>query len=247
MKLEEIKNHELLNHAKNIVNDLDENIIGRIGRQKEDSFTHSLYLIKELMGEKCKTVLEIGTFWGGTLLTIMQNKVKSKFISIDMFEGFYPELIGENTPFKDGHIDKKYGINTKEKITLNIKNYNTHNHEFELVKGSSYDKKTVDYIYSKYPTIDLLFIDGDHTKEGVLQDWNNYSPLVSSRGIVVFDDYWVDDLKDRAWNKDKMSFDDGTLWMDVEGAVNEIISTNNFKTNWEGVGLYGDKKIVQKI
>tara|TARA_R110001583_G_scaffold162880_1_gene315107 strand:- start:1671 stop:2414 length:744 start_codon:yes stop_codon:yes gene_type:complete len=247
MKLKELKNHELLNHSKNIVNDLDKNIIGKVGRQKDDSFTHSLFLIKELMGDECKTVLEIGTFWGGALLTMMQNKNKSKFVSIDTFKGFYPELIGENTTFKDGHIDKQYGINTKEKITLNIKNHNTYNHKFELVEGSSHDKNIIDYIYLKYPTIDLLFIDGDHTKKGVLQDWNNFSPLISSKGIVIFDDYWVGDLKHRAWNKNKMSFDDGTLWMDVEGAVNEIINSEEFKNNWKEIGLYGDKKIVQKL
>ena len=50
MQLEEIKNHKLLNYAKNIVDDLDEKVVGRVGRQKSDSFTHSLYLIKNLMG-----------------------------------------------------------------------------------------------------------------------------------------------------------------------------------------------------
>ena len=119
--------------------------------------------------------------------------------------------------------------------------------EFELVKGSSHDEDIINHVHSKYPVIDLLFIDGDHTKKGVLQDWNDYSSLVSSNGIVVFDDYWSGDLKNRAWNSHKMSFDDGTRWMDVVGAVDEILSTENFKSNWKEIGLYGDKKIIQKI
>ena len=89
MKLEEIKSHKLLNQAKNIVNNLDENMIGKVARQKNDSFTHSLYLIKNLMGKQCKTVLEIGTFWGGALLTMMQEEHNSKFVSIDIFGLFF--------------------------------------------------------------------------------------------------------------------------------------------------------------
>ena len=244
MKLEKIQKHKLLKKKKNIVNDLDENIIGRVGRQKDDSFTHVLYLIKNLMEEECKTVLEIGTFWGGALLTMMQDKHKSRFISIDLFKGFYPELIGENTRFKDGHIDKEYGINTKETITNNINNNNPYNHEFKLVKGSSHDKDIINYVHSKYPIVDLLFIDGDHTKKGVLQDWNNYFSLISKGGIVIFDDYWSGDLSTRTWKKE---FNDGTAWMDVVGAVDEITNSEEFKNNWKIIGLYGDKKIVQKV
>ena len=36
--------------------------------------------------------------------------------------------------------------------------------------------------------IDLLFIDGDHSYEGVFADWKLYSHFVSSGGIVVFHD-----------------------------------------------------------
>jgi predicted O-methyltransferase YrrM len=36
--------------------------------------------------------------------------------------------------------------------------------------------------------IDLLFIDGDHSYDGVRRDWELFSPLVSAFGIVVFHD-----------------------------------------------------------
>ena len=34
--------------------------------------------------------------------------------------------------------------------------------------------------------VDFLFIDGDHTEEGVRSDYNMYSPLVRSGGIIAF-------------------------------------------------------------
>jgi predicted O-methyltransferase YrrM len=36
--------------------------------------------------------------------------------------------------------------------------------------------------------VDLLFIDGDHSYEGVKADWDLFSPLVSPFGVVVFHD-----------------------------------------------------------
>ena len=36
--------------------------------------------------------------------------------------------------------------------------------------------------------IDLLFIDGDHTYEGVKKDWELFSPHVTKFGVVLFHD-----------------------------------------------------------
>lgn len=36
--------------------------------------------------------------------------------------------------------------------------------------------------------IDVLFIDADHSYEGCLDDWNNFSPFVKKGGWVVFHD-----------------------------------------------------------
>ena len=36
---------------------------------------------------------------------------------------------------------------------------------------------------------DLIFIDGDHLRDGVLSDINNCIPLLSEKGIVIFHDY----------------------------------------------------------
>jgi len=44
--------------------------------------------------------------------------------------------------------------------------------------------------------LDLLFIDGDHSYEGVAQDYEMYAPLVGTGGIVGFHDI-IDDYKTR--------------------------------------------------
>ena len=208
MKLDDIKNYNYQGIARGIVEDLNNNINGRVALNDMLQSTHVLYIIKNLLEDKCKTVLEIGTLWGGALLTMMQTEYKSKFVSVDMFEGFYPELLGE------GNGDQNFGINTIELVDENIKNNNPYQHEYDLIKGSSHDTKVINYVKENYPKIDLLFIDGDHTKKGVLQDWEDYSDLVTKGGIVVFDDYWIGEYVRAAWRKED---DDGVKYKDFYG------------------------------
>jgi hypothetical protein len=40
------------------------------------------------------------------------------------------------------------------------------------------------------PQVDILFIDGDHSYDAVLEDFLNYKNLVLQGGYVIFDDYW---------------------------------------------------------
>lgn len=47
--------------------------------------------------------------------------------------------------------------------------------------------------------IDLLFIDGDHSYEGVKRDWALFTPFVRSFGVVVFHDTLWDVRPDPKW------------------------------------------------
>jgi predicted O-methyltransferase YrrM len=52
--------------------------------------------------------------------------------------------------------------------------------------------------------IDLLFIDGDHSYEGVKHDWDLFAPRVSGFGLVVFHDTLWDLRPDPAWRRKDM-------------------------------------------
>jgi predicted O-methyltransferase YrrM len=52
--------------------------------------------------------------------------------------------------------------------------------------------------------IDLLFIDGDHSFEGVERDWRLFSPFVREFGFVVFHDTLWDRRPDARWAREGM-------------------------------------------
>lgn len=52
--------------------------------------------------------------------------------------------------------------------------------------------------------IDLLFIDGDHSYDGVRRDWEAFSPFVRPSGVVVFHDTLWDLRPDERWSRPDM-------------------------------------------
>lgn len=60
-----------------------------------------------------------------------------------------------------------------------LKNYDN----WEFLRGNANE-----VVKSWKRKIDVLFIDGDHTYEGVKKDWEAWSPFVKKGGIVFFHD-----------------------------------------------------------
>jgi predicted O-methyltransferase YrrM len=56
------------------------------------------------------------------------------------------------------------------------------------LKGWSHDASVLDEVRAKVGHIDILFIDGDHSREGVLRDWQLYSPFLVQGSIVAMHD-----------------------------------------------------------
>ncbi len=60
---------------------------------------------------------------------------------------------------------------------------------FKPVEGTTYIAKPSNEAVKDWDTmVDVLFIDGDHSYEGCMDDWKNFSPFVKKGGWVVFHD-----------------------------------------------------------
>lgn len=64
------------------------------------------------------------------------------------------------------------------------------------LRGRSADPDIVRLVANYSRGIDLLFVDGDHSYEGVSADWAAYGPLLSAGAIVAFHDYgWAEGVR----------------------------------------------------
>jgi glycosyltransferase involved in cell wall biosynthesis/predicted O-methyltransferase YrrM len=121
---------------------------------------------------KPKYMLEIGTANGGNLF-LLSNIVHPGGIvmSIDLPGG----------DFGGGYFSRKQSL---------FKKFTGTDRSIFLVRGNSHDNESLRKIETvlRKEKLDLLFIDGDHTYEGVKSDFEMYSPLVRSGGIIAFHD-----------------------------------------------------------
>lgn len=119
-----------------------------------------------------RTVLEIGTANGGTFYLL--TKVASPdatLISIDLPGG----------PFGGGYHAWKVPF---------YRSFGSAGQKIHLLRMDSHDETTlreVERILGGLK-VDFLFIDGDHSYEGVKQDFQMYRKLVKPGGIVTFHD-----------------------------------------------------------
>lgn len=121
---------------------------------------------------KPKVILEIGTENGGTLFLFSHVASEgATMISIDLpggrFGGGYPAW-----------------------RTLLYKSFALPGRRMCLLRADSHKRDTSKQVKAILDgrEIDFLFIDGDHTYEGVKMDFEMYSPLVREGGIVAFHD-----------------------------------------------------------
>ena len=170
-------------------------------------------LVKE---HKPQVIVEIGTYKGGTLFIWSRlNPWAKKIVSIDLPGGHYG----------GGYSDKRI------KLYRHFC-YDHVNTAMHFIRENSHLKSTFASLKRilNGQSIDFLYIDADHTYEGVKTDFEMYSQLMSPNGIIGFHD-----IRNTKENHQVMQF-----WNDIK--VNyqhkEIIGENSKTGNgvifWKG-------------
>lgn len=137
--------------------------------QVRDEIAELLAILDKL---KPRALLEIGTANGGTLFLFTRVAISdATIISVDLPGG----------PFGGGY--------PRWKIPL-YKSFTRDGQKIFLIRSDSHNPKTLNQVKEILGNgrLDFLFIDGDHTYEGVKRDFEMYSPLVRKGGIIAFHD-----------------------------------------------------------
>jgi len=131
-----------------------------------------IQLLRFLAKLRPTTVCEIGTAGGGTLFLFAKvSHPNAIIISIDLPGG----------PFGGGYPEWKASL---------YKHFAYSKQRIHLIRGDSHDLTTYQRVKKILAgkKLDFLFIDGDHTYEGVKKDFETYSSLVRQGGIISFHD-----------------------------------------------------------
>lgn len=137
--------------------------------QAHDEFAALYKRVQEL---KPKVVLEIGTCHGGSLYAWCQvADENATIISLDLPGGEYG---GGYHP-------------AREKF---YKNFAQKNQTLHLLRGDSHQEAAKKAVYEILAgrEVDFLFIDGDHSYEGVKKDYEMYQAWVKKGGVIALHD-----------------------------------------------------------
>ena len=168
--INDLSNKEYYNFLEN---EICKNIDGRICHHK----IRILHTICKLMN--INSYLEIGVHNGGSMSYVISNNKTIKCYGIDLFDDTY------------GYYKNEDKINLL-RTTLNIEKNNKCS-KINLIQGNSFSNKTVEKLKNLLKEkIDLLFIDGDHSYNGVKNDFIKYSEFVKSNGIIILDDFNIE-------------------------------------------------------
>lgn len=132
------------------------------------SHGHILYDIRDLLGKEKKIFFEIGSYIGHTTCLLLSHEYETQVYCVDPLN-----------------------VNDGQEATLrsNLDKFATEKNTYTIFKNFSSDKILMDNIKENNIKIDILYIDGDHSSDSVINDFKNFEPLVNDGGFIIFDDY----------------------------------------------------------
>jgi predicted O-methyltransferase YrrM len=155
-----------------------------------------------------KSILEIGSRFGFTLVDLAHGMSGKRIVSVDL-----PESEGWHHLGSEAHLRQ------------NVESLRTEGYDAQLFIGDSKDPEIIKSVAALGP-FDVVFIDGDHTYEGVSHDWKSYGHLGK---MVVFHD--IRQPQPSEW----MGLGVWRLWEELKGEKESFIA----KGSKMGIGRVG--------
>ena len=130
------------------------------------------------------SVLEIGTYCGKSTLNfaLIAKKIDGLIYTVDHHTGSEEHQLGEEYHDEDLYDKRLKKFNTLPEFLKNLRSSNLGRFIIPIISKSSDASKT----FSE--SISLLFIDGGHSLEAALCDYNSWKDKICSGGLLVIHD-----------------------------------------------------------
>ena len=147
---------------------------------KEAEKLQELFLNVHHMG----SVLEIGTYCGKSTLNfaLIAKKIDGLIYTVDHHTGSEEHQLGEEYHDEDLYDKRLKKFNTLPEFLKNLRSSNLDNFIIPIISKSSDASETFSELIS------LLFIDGGHSLEAALSDYNSWKDKICSGGLLVIHD-----------------------------------------------------------
>ena len=127
------------------------------------------------------SILEIGSRFGDNLVFLAVSMAGNKLVAVDL-------------PGAEGGVEESF---VRLELKNNRKKLVHAGYDVDLILGDSHHPDTLKKVAS-HGMFDVVFIDGDHSYEGVKMDWEMYGPLGR---MVIFHDVVGQNEVRRFWNE----------------------------------------------
>jgi FkbM family methyltransferase len=192
--LERALDRRAIGYFANKVCFVEDRCTGRLATNIEDALLR-LLVARAANGQEL-SVMEIGTLFGIGLASV-HEAVRGCFArihlsAVDPLDGYYDK----------GRADLLTKMPVTEDVFWNnLRQVDVPDDSVTLIKHLSTDEQAVGLAAQR--AYDVLIVDGDHSYEGVANDFVKYSDLIRADGYLVFDDY-----DSREWPAVKQYVDD---------------------------------------
>jgi predicted O-methyltransferase YrrM len=160
-----------------------------------------------------KSFLEIGTRTGGTFFVLCRlADPHATVISLDLPGGM----------FGGGYDIYRIPV---------LRRMKKPEQKLHLLRADSHSLEALRHVGQILPdgSLDLLFIDGDHTYDGVKQDFEMYSPFVRPGGIIAFHDI--------VQGREELVGEVERFWSEIKARYRHQEIIENRHQPWGGIGV----------
>lgn len=233
-----------------------------VNRYLHHKMSHQARRLKQLRSSDHDSSLWIEALWRSHFFRPMQ-KQSEIFRLVKLLKALRPTTICEigaarcGTTFLLAHAAASYATIITVDLDFSparmaaVRSFAAPEQRIVCIPENSHSPRTVDAVKSclKGRSLDVLYIDGDHTSQGVSTDFSLYSSLVRPGGVIVFHDI-VPDYHARYGLATKSNAGGvPQFWQEIKAAHNDVEEiVEDYEQDGFGIGLLhwsGDTTLAQ--